>query len=352
LKKILYIGWIGYNNLGDDLLWNIFKELSKKHHFREHQIKVIPSFPAVDISNVNEFDTVVLGGGSLIAPHYIRILKKALDKNKKVVIWGSGIDRINEKALTTMNEGGSLKVKQRFTEGEAEILKYVFSKASFAGVRGPLTKQALISLGVNSEDIQILGDPGLFLNYDSKDERKEKLIGINWGTTLNNLYGSNEKFVKQSIVDSAKLLINMGYKLIIYSVWDKDHASCQSLYNGINDPQNVKLITRLLSEKELMAELSPCTLTINYKLHPNLLSMGAKVPFIALGYRYKVFDLAKSIGMENHVISTSHPDLKSEILARVSLIEQNRDEILSSYEERLNYFLPLIEKPFYDKFYL
>lgn len=272
--------------------------------------------------------------------------------NKKVVIWGSGIDRINEKALSTMNEGGNLKLKQRFTDEEAKLLKCVFSKASFAGVRGPLTKQALISLGVNSDDIQIIGDPGLFLNYDSKDEKKEKLIGINWGTTLNNLYGSNEKFVKQSIVDTAKLLINMGYRLVIYSVWDKDHASCQSLYKGINDPKNVKLITRLLSEKELMSELSPCTLTINYKLHPNLLSMGAKAPFIALGYRFKVFDLAKSIGMENHVISTSHPDLKSEILARVSLIEQNRSEILSSYEEHLKYFLPRIEKPFYDNFYL
>lgn len=352
MKKILYIGWIGYNNLGDDLLWNIFNERSKKHHFREKQIKVIPSFPGVDISNVKEFDTVVLGGGSLIAPHYIRILKKALDMEKKVVIWGSGIDRINENALNKMKEGVNIQLKQRFTDEEAALLKYVFSKASFAGVRGPLTKEALISLGVNSDDIQIIGDPGLFLNYDSKDEKKEKLIGINWGTTLNKLYGSNEKLVKQSIVDTAKLLINMGYKLVIYSVWDKDHASCQSLYKGINDPENVKLITRLLSEKELMSELSPCTLTINYKLHPNLLSMGAKVPFIALGYRFKVFDLAKSIGMESHVISTSHPGLKSEILARVSLIEQNRDEILSSYEEYLKNFLPLIEKPFYDNFYL
>jgi polysaccharide pyruvyl transferase WcaK-like protein len=352
LKKILYIGWIGYNNLGDDLLWNIFNELCKKHHFRENQIKVVPSFPAVDISNVKEYDTVVLGGGSLIAPHYIKILKKALDMKKKVVIWGSGIDRINENALNKMNEGANLQLKQRFTNEEAALLKYVFSKASFAGVRGPLTKQALISLGVNSEDIQIIGDPGLILNYDSKDEKKEKLIGINWGTTLNNLYGSNEKLVKQSIVDSAKLLIDMGYKIVIYSVWDKDHASCQSLYKGINDSENVKLLTRLLSEKELMTELSPFTLTINYKLHPNLLSMGAKVPFIALGYRFKVFDLAKSIGMENHVISTSLPDLTSEILARVSLIEQNRDEILSSYEERLKHFLPLIERPFHDNFYL
>jgi len=29
MKKVLYVGWIGFGNLGDELLWHVFKELSE-----------------------------------------------------------------------------------------------------------------------------------------------------------------------------------------------------------------------------------------------------------------------------------------------------------------------------------
>src|SRR5690625_744752 len=103
-KKILYIGWIGYRNLGDDLLWNIFESLGKKY-FLSNQITVTPSFPSVNLQELETYDTVVLGGGSLIAPAYIKLLHKAIKMKKKVVIWGSGVDRIPETTLQAMRQG-------------------------------------------------------------------------------------------------------------------------------------------------------------------------------------------------------------------------------------------------------
>ncbi|RDW19350.1 polysaccharide pyruvyl transferase family protein [Oceanobacillus chungangensis] len=352
MKKVLYIGWIGYKNLGDDLLWNIFYGLSEKFQLEAKQIKIVPSFPRVDISDLKPYDTIVLGGGSLISPTYIHILKKALDMNKRVIIWGSGIDRISEKNLESLQSSTKLQLRQRFNEGEAIILKNVFSRASYGGVRGNLTKQALVALGVNQEDIQVIGDPGLLLTTKKPLNKKEKIIGINWGTTLNTLYGNNEKHLELQLVETCKALINKGYKLYIYCVWDQDKAACQRLYKKIDDVENVVLDYTLYSEQELIPLLSSCTLTINYKLHPNLLSLAANVPFIALGYRYKVFDFAQSVGLEEYVLSTSNTNLLEDILNLTSKIETNTESILNTYKEKRDLYLPLIEKPFYSNLFV
>ncbi|WP_375541152.1 polysaccharide pyruvyl transferase family protein [Peribacillus frigoritolerans] len=43
----------------------------------------------------------------------------------------------------------------------AEIVEY----AKYVGVRGPLTYEVLKLIGVNTEKIQISGDPGMLLPY-------------------------------------------------------------------------------------------------------------------------------------------------------------------------------------------
>ncbi|GIO21496.1 polysaccharide pyruvyl transferase family protein [Oceanobacillus sp. J11TS1] len=352
MKKVLYIGWIGFKNLGDDLLWNIFENLSKKH-LKESEMTIIPSFPSVDINNIEEYDLVVLGGGSLLTPYYVGILHKALTMNKKVIIWGSGIDRIKEQKLNMMMEGESPALNEIFSYEDALLLREVFSGASFGGVRGPLTKKALELLGVNEKDIQIIGDPGVLLKSDIniEKEKKEKIIGINWGTAKNNLYG-NEPILEKKLINICERLKNRGYKILIYTVWKGDIPACKRLFNKINDGKNVTLDTTLYTEQELISLLSTCTLTINFKLHPNLLSLAANVPYIALGYRFKAFDLSQSLNLENYVLSTNSSDLENEVLKKVRLIERNSEAIINKYERVQKVYHPLIVTPFLNNLYI
>ncbi|WP_432694415.1 polysaccharide pyruvyl transferase family protein (plasmid) [Priestia aryabhattai] len=352
MKKVLYIGWIGFGNLGDDLLWNIFKNLSKQY-LDEKQIKIIPSFSGIDINKVEDYDTIVLGGGSLLTPRYIHILYKSLEIGKKIIIWGSGIDRIKKQKLDNILSGSLPSLEQEFIIEDATILKNVFSGASFAGVRGPLTQKALELLGVSKDDIQVIGDPGLLLKPVDKVniEKKEKLIGLNWGTTYKQLYGNSEIGLENKLVIVSKKLIEQGYKILIYTVWSNDLRACQRLFNKINDAQNVTFDKKLYTEQELISILSSCNLTINFKLHPNLLSLAANVPSIALGYRFKVFDLAYLLGLESYALSTDSPKLEEEILKRVNLIEKNKDSILRRYGEIQNKYHPLLVKPFYEGLY-
>ncbi|WP_338473089.1 polysaccharide pyruvyl transferase family protein [Niallia sp. XMNu-256] len=353
MKKLLYIGWIGFNNLGDELLWNIFRDTCGKY-LDPHQIEITPSFPGIDLNKLEKYDTVILGGGSLLLPGYLQILQNAINKGKSVIIWGSGLDWIEENHLELLLEGQLTSLEQNFKQKDIVVLEEVIEKALFVGVRGPLTKKVIeIMLGNDKfQKVQVIGDPGLLLEGSSKNfisTNNEKVIGINWGTTLNRLYGGNESLVEEQLVETAKSLIQLGYKIFIYIVWTNDRPHCQRLFEKINDPENVTFDHKLYTEDELVEKLSQCSATINFKLHANMLSLTAGVPAIALGYRFKVFDYAALMDFQHLVVSTSSPQLNQELLERVEYIEKNRERIMERYQSTQTIYKPLLELLFIGK---
>ena len=346
MKKVLYIGWIGFNNLGDELLWNIFRDTSAKY-INNEDITIVPSLPGIDLKNLEEFDTIVLGGGSLLLPGYLQILQNALNKGKSVAIWGSGLDWIEKHNLDLLINHQLSSLENNFKQKDVEVLEDVINRALFVGVRGPYTKKAIeIMIGKDkSNKVKIIGDPALLLDDTklNKPQEREKVIGINWGTTFNRLYGANEQLVEEQLVEAAKHLLNKGYKLMIYTVWTDDIPHCERLYTKINNPDNVLLDKTLYTEQQLIEKLSGCVATINFKLHANLLSLTANVPAIALGYRFKVFDTLALLGLEKFVVSTDSKQLTNEILDRVEIIEKTNMNIMQQYHSIQQTCLPLLE---------
>jgi hypothetical protein len=47
MRKVLYLGWIGFNNLGDEWMWEMFKAMSEAH-LKGDEYQVIPSLPQVE----------------------------------------------------------------------------------------------------------------------------------------------------------------------------------------------------------------------------------------------------------------------------------------------------------------
>lgn len=353
MKKLLYIGWIGFNNLGDELLWNIFKDTCAKY-FDDNQLTITPSLPGIDLNKLEQFDTVVLGGGSLLLPGYLQILQNALHQGKSVIIWGSGIDWVEKANLDLLTNDKLSSLEQNFKQQDIDVLDEVIERAVFVGVRGPLTKKAIeIMLGKEkSQKVNIIGDPALLLQHTNSSNSQEKIIGINWGTTFNRLHGANEELVEKQLVEAAKKLINKGYKILIYTVWTDDIPHCERLYKKINNPENVSLDKNLYTEQQLIEILSKCKATINFKLHANLLSLTANVPAIALGYRFKVFDFAALLGFEKFVLSTDSKDLTNEILDRVEIIENTESQILKQYVFTQQKYTPLLESLFAKNYLL
>src|SRR5674536_243097 len=91
MKKILYLGWLGFNNIGDELMWEIFRDLCNEY-LDLAKYEIIPSKSDVDLKNIAPYDCIILGGGSLLLPGYIDILHQCLKQGKQVMVWGSGYD--------------------------------------------------------------------------------------------------------------------------------------------------------------------------------------------------------------------------------------------------------------------
>jgi polysaccharide pyruvyl transferase WcaK-like protein len=347
MKRILYVGWIGFNNIGDELMWLLFRDLCRSYLPDKHY-DVIPSIPGVDIRNPGPYDTVVLGGGSLLIPGYIDVAYQAVKKNKKVLIWGSGHDRQDYPELDASGKATTNLAYTGENEATNAKLAELVQSSVYCGVRGPLSYQFLEDSGVDMEHAIISGDPAFLLHPPSPGKRAQesRTIGVNWGTAYNRIFGGNEEKVEQHLVEALRQLISKGYRIQIFPVWGPDREACKRLYAKLGNKDKAELDLELYHHDDLLDKMKSYALTINFKLHASYLSAAAGVPFISLGYRFKSIDFGHSIKLPEFVLSTGDERLGESILDRVGKIEKESEVIRDTFCAEQQKYRLLLEKPF------
>lgn len=347
MKKILYIGWLGFNNLGDELMWEMFRDLSGKY-LDPSEYQVIPSLPGVNLKDTSPYDVVVLGGGSLLIPGYIDILHQAVKNRKKTMIWGSGHDRLEK--VHVNNQGKIVSDLVQSKNNQSVMLTEIMQDVAFCGIRGPLTYQYLEQIHVPMDKVRISGDPGYLLSLPHSEHKggqsRAPIIGINWGTAYNKIYGQNEMLVEDALVRAAHRYIGEGYKIYIYAVWGPDRTACKRLYDKIGQPDQTILDLELHNCQQLMNIVQHFTMTVNFKLHANILSAAAGVPFICLGYRFKCLDFVHSLNLSNSLIPTDSPALEEDIIKAMIHAQNHRVEIVEAIEFHQEQYKKLLETPF------
>lgn len=320
MKRVLYLGWLGFNNVGDELMWELFRGHARKHWGSGYDI--IPSLPDAACERVHQYDAVVLGGGSLLIPHYIELLHLAVKAGKPVWVWGSGYDGMEKAPAPVLSVYGARTRRQ---------LVDIANHAAFFGVRGPLTYQALADAGIPMGRIRVTGDPGMLLRLQAPKPHPEKehIIGINWGTALGKVYGGDELRVEHALTAAAKEWIRQGCRISIYSVWDRDREPCRRLAEKINDRKHVQVEDRILPANQLMRNISKCRFTVNFKLHANIMSHAAGVPFICLGYRLKCFDYVHSVDLPEAIVPMDSPALLPDLLQKADQTVSSRSILLN-----------------------
>jgi hypothetical protein len=412
VKRILYAGWLGFNNVGDELMWLLFRDLCRKH-LPSKEYDVIPSIPGIDIRNFSAYDTVVLGGGSLLEPGYIDVAYQAAMKGKKLLIWGSGYDRQQQVKL---DEAGRALESLAYTGAHQETngkLAAAVKHALYCGVRGPLSFQFLQNAGAPTDKAIISGDPGLLLprpgalptvekqaaadgghagsatagenrgvlpTFEKQAAvdgehagsaaaggnpgahaaageasgsgielgRKLRTIGVNWGTAYNRIFGGNEEQVENQLAKALRQLLAEGYAVHVYPVWGPDREACKRLCGKLNGHPRVTYDPTLYHHEDLLEQLQTYALTINFKLHANFLSAAAGVPFICLGYRFKALDFGWATGLQQYVLTTDDERLSEHILERAARIEQERESIVARFFAAQARSRALLEQPFVE----
>lgn len=331
--RMLYLGWVGFNNFGDEMLWRTFRDAAGRK-LAPGSYELIPSVPGIDVKNLYRYDAVVLGGGSLLLPGYVDILLDALRLGKRIAIWGSGYDCFHRPKAA--GQGIVPPDAVREDPAYAAKLAEAFHRASFRGVRGPWTKTYLETQGVDPALVTVSGDPGLLASPGDfrRGPKTEKWIGINWGTVYNKMYGADEAQVEEQLVRTANALLNEGYNLYLYVVWGPDRAPSERLYAKIGAHNGRVVYDPGLHTEEGYARLmSGWTATLNLKLHANVMSAVAGVPFVSLGYRFKCFDFAGQLGLPELVVSTHEPELDGLLLAALGGAIERGDEISARFAD-------------------
>lgn len=294
------MGWLGENNIGDEVLFELFVHMFYKYNTDKENIKIDAySLKEKNQQKMTDYDLVVLGGGSLLhLPYWLNLCLEAMNANIPVVSWGTGVDGYYKKQhLHTI----------KLTESVYEKYKRVFEGFEYFSVRGPFTENAIRNGELNVV-IEEIGDPALIYGLECFDQalfkqQKDKDILINWGTSYNQIFGFNELRVENELVKLAKKLISEGYTITIYPIWTEDIGPVKRLAQKINDP-HCHIIEEVYNAKELQQLIASSILTINMKLHANILSASANVPFISLAYRGKCFDFASTVNCLEYTMST------------------------------------------------
>ncbi|RJG23084.1 polysaccharide pyruvyl transferase family protein [Paenibacillus thiaminolyticus] len=336
MKRILYLGEIGYHNAGDQVMWDVFRHQFNKH-LQGSRFEVAGSLSGG--ADPLAFDAVVLGGGSLIAPTYLAKLAEADKGNKPYYIWGSGVDKlVSKKGLDAMLNGTPLPAKLI----AQSIHSDVFQRARFTAVRGPLSQAFLQMGGVAAENIAVSGDPALLLtpedakpvSYEPPLPRDRPYIGINWGTAMNLVFGHDEASVEDKLVRAAKEWIRQGYSILMFVMWPHDIAASRRMMHKIGCKNRVRLF-ETVNPYQLMSIIGQCKFTVDFKLHAAVLSAVMRIPFIALGYRFKVFDFAASIDALPYVLSTDSSTLDQKLLQLSTRIEENYTDTVNEIDRQV-----------------
>lgn len=346
--NVLYLGWVGYANIGDDLLFHNFRAYIQKKFGDDTVIKTIYPAEGLEI-DLESYDIVAIGGGSVLLGSYIDVLYDAVKLGKKTMVWGSGYDEMLEKEFVDRIENSKIP-PYIYSDKHEERLNYIAENADFFGVRGPLTYALLEKSFVNMDKVIISGDAGLLLEEEELDEKgtnldfdeKNNVVAVNFGGTFNRIYGGNEEIVLESLKKFCIKLIDDGYKIYLYPMWDQDVSILVELYKNLPNKDMVILDVVLHTGGQLLSMLKKCKASINFKLHGNITSALAGTPFICLAYRLKCYDFLKSMDCEELGVATDSEDMFAELDRAFNYILDNENDIKNTLKNKTEEYRKLL----------
>lgn len=326
--RILYLGYLGANNIGDEVCYEAFAQACERWLNENYTLFSYPISSSKTLKELHAekpFDLVVLGGGSLFqGSFFIDLALEAIEMKLPLYCYGTGIDYMTEETIESFIRGDFQLSSTSFNNKEInkEKIKKVIEYSTFAGLRGPLTHKYIKALNPSpASNYQIIGDSGMLFTPKKDDyiqkkylhDTSKKTIAVNWGTTQNILFGYDENKLKKQMIKACTKLLQKGYQIVIFPMWDMDIPHCKSLYDNLKEKGNVIFIPEVCTASQIYHFLSLCHFSLNLKLHANVLSASSGTPFIQLAYRSKGVDFVASIHQLPYTILTNTNTLSETI---------------------------------------
>ena len=311
MSKIVISGYYGFNNAGDEaLLTAILASLravepkaditvisgNPGNTIAKHQVKSLYRFAAVRLLRaVGEADLVISGGGSLLQDvtsmrsllYYLSIIAAAKWKGRKVMLFAQGIGPIRNRFMRVLT-------------------RMVVNKADLITVRDRDSAEELERMGVSAVKVDVMADPVLMLNPESRVAGKtilkeagldpyKPIIGVSV-----RVWPDNQRCLKQLAAALGTLSEKYNAQIAILPLQvSMDLKDSQLLQSYLPDIRNkVALLQGDYSTEEFLSIIGSFRLLIGMRLHALIFAAVMKVPLMAISYDPKVDSFLKAIGAQ------------------------------------------------------
>jgi polysaccharide pyruvyl transferase WcaK-like protein len=289
-ESIHYTGWIGYGNLGDELLLQATQAM-----FEPRRIVCPPetSLPVIrNVMDKKHHQLAILGGGTQIGHQSpIKRFSEVLARSENGIVLGAGV---------SPSLSGPIP---EWLSAWGEVLRPL----TYVGVRGLESAATLRRVDVQAE---VLGDPVCYFAKPGDFWQPQGTkIGVNVGHSNGHVYGSEERF-QQVMVDTVSHLIKEGFEIEFFCVWLDDLGVTQSVAArcGIERPIIHETYYRAEDFQERVKFMNAF---IGIKLHAVALATCSNVPSIMIEYRPKCLEYMKSIDAGQYCLRSDQAEPKS-----------------------------------------
>lgn len=274
--RIGYIGAQDYGNAGDYAMYEAItgarpdcRFFSMSYAAKEKRLQYL------GLSGPGFFNMALLGGGTLINPHWLHWVEEAHRQQIPLAAAGTGV-----------GSAGFRMAKEVDLSDWTPLLRNFVA----IGVRGERSKKKLESLGLN--DVQVVGDPALALTPD------EYIPPANQNNFLLNLtYHHRSDFPSiDNVIHAIEVLTGKGWNPILFATDDRDFIPMQECLQDLEIDDTIHRIRCFADFQKLVQTASFC---ISVRLHGAVLSCCLGLPTLMLGYREKCLEFMESMNLGN-----------------------------------------------------
>jgi GT2 family glycosyltransferase len=274
---VTYIGWLGKNNFGDDVMLQSIQAL-------------LPN-AVVGRNLPDRRRMVMLGGGTLVnRVRYLEDLRRYDTPRVERVVFGSGVA---DPAYWGQ------------TEPVPEWLNFL-DRCGYVGVRGPRSAALLREWGYTGS-LEILGDPGLSVIPPADVERNDGLVVISPAWTDGELWGGDDGAVFSELATTVRSLRDRGRQIAYLSCFAGDDRHIMEIMrqSDTSDARYLAAYDDIDGGIRLLAEAG---VVIAERLHAAVIAAACGTPFVGIEYRPKMRDFASSVEHEAMVIRSDEVD--------------------------------------------
>ena len=287
-KSVAYIGRLGHRHLGGEAMFQVIRKMLP-------QFQMAPFAPpaaeatlaTIGLSGPASFHGVLLGGGTLIHPYFLRAARLATSFQTPLYTVGTGV-----------GSAGLGMDRQPSLDGWKAVLR-----DSLVSVRGPLSLRSLQDAGVGHACV--IGDPALGLTPDTPPllrRRNRLVINLTQDPGAPH-FTSNPKIVDQ-LAAIVRKFITDGGEVIGVALGNGDRAAL-STFRIQSQFEAMTIRDHRTSAAGILKTLAGSVALIGTRLHAAVLASCVGVPSLLFAYQPKCEDFMSSMELSDFAIPLS-----------------------------------------------